>query len=79
MLRMDPTAHTRTVLTWTPERRKKRGCPRTTWRRTVMEEMRRVAIDWERAARLAQDRVFWKSVFEDLCATGHHRIERVSE
>lgn len=58
---------------------KEKGVPRTTGRRTVMKEMRRVAIDWERAARLAQDRVFWKGLFEDLRATGHHRIERVSE
>ena len=44
MQRMEPTAHVRTALTWTPEGRKKRGRPRTTRGRTVMEEMRSTVL-----------------------------------
>ena len=35
-LRMEPSAHARIALTWTPEGRRKRGCPSSTWRRTML-------------------------------------------
>ena len=40
-----------------------------------MEEMRSASIGWERATRLAQDRVIWRDLVEALCATGHYGIE----
>ena len=54
--RSELTAHARTALTWTPEGRRKREHPRTTWRRTVMEEMRSAGIGWESVIRISQDR-----------------------
>ena len=48
--------HARTTLTWTPEGRRRMGRPRTTLRRTVLEEMKSVGIGLGSAARLAQDR-----------------------
>ena len=76
VLRMEPTAHTRTALTWTPEGRGKRGRPRTTCRKTVMEEIRSAGIGWERVTtRIAQDRVIWRDLVKVLCATGHFEIE----
>ena len=67
VLRMDPSAHARTTLTWTPEGGTKRG-PKNN-----MEE--NGGIDWERATRLAQDRAIWRDFVEALCATGHYGIE----
>ena len=40
VLRMKPTAHARIALTWTPGGRRKGRRPKTTWRRTVMEELK---------------------------------------
>ena len=44
MLRMEHTSHARTALTWTPERERKKGSPRTTLKRAVMEETRSAGI-----------------------------------
>jgi len=38
-LRMEPSAHARIALTWTPEGRRKRGRPRSTWRWTMLGEL----------------------------------------
>ena len=70
MQRIEPTAHVRTALTWPPERRKKRGRPRTTRRRTVMEETRStMLILVGRATRLPQDRAIWGDFVKALFAT----------
>jgi len=66
---MEPTAHARTALTWFPEGRRKRGRQRTTWKRTLLKEMNSAGVGWERATRLAQDRVIWKNFIEASCAT----------
>ena len=64
---MEPTAHARTVLAWTPEGLRKAGRSTTTWRRTVLEELRIAGIHgWERAARLAQDRVTWSETLKRI-------------
>jgi len=44
------------ALTWTPMGCGKKGCPRTTWRRMILEEMRSAGICWESAAGFAQDK-----------------------
>ena len=77
MQRIEPTAHVRTALTWPPERRKKRGRPRTTRRRTVMEETRStVLILVGRSTKLTQDRAIWRDLVDALCAT---RLAGLSE
>ena len=72
---MEPTTHARTALTWTPDGRRSRGRPRTTWRRMVLEEMKSIAIGLGSAARLAQDRAIWTDLVEALCAIGHNEDE----
>ena len=52
-----------------------RGCPRKTWRTTVLEEMKSVAIGLGSAARLAQDRAIWRELVDALCATGNSEDE----
>ena len=72
MQRMEPTAHVRTALTWTPEGRKKGGLPRTTRGRTVMEETRSTVlsdIGWKRATKLTQDRTICRDLVDALSAT----------
>ena len=54
---------TRTALHWTPEGKRKRGRPKTTWRRTVEGEIKDLNHTWDTIQRLAQDR---KGV-EDFC------------
>ena len=43
-LRMDAGAYARTALTWAPEGTRKRGRPRTTWGRTISEELKKAGI-----------------------------------
>ena len=52
-LRRDPQSITRTALHWTPDGKRKRGRPRTTWRRTVESEMKAMQHSWGSLARLA--------------------------
>ena len=68
-LRMDTGAHARTALTWAPEGTRRRGRPRTTWRRTISEELKKAGIAWVEAERLAKDRVPWRDLVEASCAT----------
>lgn len=55
-LRKNPGSITRQSLTWNPQGARKRGRPRTTWRRCLEEEMKREGYSWSKIQRLAQDR-----------------------
>ena len=52
-----------------------RGRPRRILRRTVLDEMKSVALGLGSAARLVQDRAIWRDLVEALCATGHNEDE----
>ena len=61
-----------TSLTWTLEGRRKRGRPKTTWRRTVEKERNRAGWKtWMSMQKIAEDRVKWRLLVEALCATWH--------
>ncbi len=50
-----------TALTWRPEGRRKVGCPRTTWRRTVEKERNKLGWNsWNQAKHIARNRGNWK-------------------
>ena len=68
-LRMDAGVYARTAPTWAPEGTRKRGRPRTSWRRTISEELKKAGIAWVEAERLATDRVAWRDLVEASCAT----------
>jgi hypothetical protein len=52
----------------------KRGRPKKTWRRSIMEEARKEGNTWREVKRLAADRSRWKSSVEALCSsTGDNR------
>lgn len=69
-LRKDPQSITRTALHWTPDGKRKRGRPRTTWRRTVEGEMKAMQHSWNSLTRLAQDRQKWRNFVAALHTTG---------
>ncbi|XP_062613385.1 uncharacterized protein LOC134275161 [Saccostrea cucullata] len=60
VLRKDPQSTARAALHWTPEDKRKRGRPRTSWRRTVEGEMKAMNQTWGSLTRLAQVRQGWR-------------------
>ena len=70
VLRRDPQSITRTALHWTPDGKRKRGRPRTTWRRTVENEMKAMQHSWGTLIRLAQDRQGWRRFVAALHTSG---------
>ena len=68
----EPNNDCRTALTWTPEGRRKRGRPRTTWRRTAERKREKAGWkNWSEVQIAAADRADWRSCVEALCATWH--------
>ena len=65
-LRKPPGNITRQSLTWNPQGHRKRGRPRTTWRRCLDEEMKRGGYSWNTLQKLAQDRDSWRAVVSGL-------------
>ncbi|XP_068687812.1 uncharacterized protein [Montipora foliosa] len=73
VLRRDKDDNARIALYLTPEGKRKRGRPKTTWRRIVMEELRAIGETWDSIGRKAQDRQEWRSfVAARLHPRGHH-------
>ena len=71
ILRRDVSNNMRVALTWTPEGRRKRGRPPTTWRRTVEKERNNLGWkSWASAELAARDRQSWRRYFDSAsCAT----------
>jgi hypothetical protein len=67
-IRKDENAVERTALDWNHQGTRKRGRPKKTWRRSVMEEAQREGRTWREVKRLAVDRSHWKSFVEALCS-----------
>ena len=58
-----------TALTWAPEGKRKRGRPKTTWRRTVERERSRAGWQsWSEVHAAAQDKSRWRANVDALCA-----------
>ena len=71
-LRKPASSITRQALTWNPQGKRKRGWPRTSWRRDTEAELKQQGTNWTGAARLAQNRVQWQGVIDGLCSTWSH-------
>ena len=60
------------ALGWAPEGRRKRGRPKTTWRRMVEAERNGAGwMTWNSARHAAADRTKWKTDVQALCASWH--------
>ena len=70
VLRMSQERIPKVALRWTPPGKRKRGRPKTTWRRTVMTELEEMGVTWGEAQAIAQDRPKWKQLVAALCPTG---------
>uniref|UniRef100_UPI0025FC2CDF hypothetical protein n=1 Tax=Thiolapillus sp. TaxID=2017437 RepID=UPI0025FC2CDF len=69
VLRKDANSITKVAIHWTPEGKRKRGRPKTTWRRTVEAEMKNMNHSWGTIQRLASDRQGWRSFVAALYAS----------
>jgi hypothetical protein len=67
----------RHALDWNPQDTRKRGRPRTTWKRTIERELQKVGTSWKGAKGLALDRTKWKSFMKALCSHRNKRREEV--
>jgi hypothetical protein len=64
----------RIVLDWNPQGTRKRGIPKKTWKRSVVEEAQREGRTWREVKWLAADRCRWRSFVKAICSyTGDNR------
>ena len=61
------------AISWAPEGKRRRGRPKTTWRRTVEKECKEAGCrSWEEMRMIAAEREpQWKTSVKALCATRH--------
>lgn len=70
VLRMEQDHITKVALRWTPPGKRKTGRPKTTWRRTVTQELEQMNLSWGEAQHAARDRMQRRSLIEALCPIG---------
>ena len=66
-LRKPATNVTRQALKWNPQGTRRRGRPRTTWRRDLESDVQKMGRTWDQLERLAQDRDDWRTLVGGLC------------
>ena len=67
VLRMPQERTPKVALRWTPPGNRKRGRPKTTWRRTVQKELNELGLSMGQAETAAKDRMRWKGLVSALC------------
>ena len=67
-LRKPPSCIGHQVLNWNPQRQRRRGRPRNTWRRELEKDIKRTGYTWKQLERIAQDRGDWRVVIGGLCS-----------
>jgi hypothetical protein len=63
----------KTALDWNPQKYRKSGRPKRTWRRTVEDEIRNTGRSWNEVKGIAGDRNAWKLFMDALCSTKSER------
>ena len=53
--------HSKAALGWNPQGTRSRGRLRTTWRRTILEEIRQQGKIWNEVKALAGNRIRWRN------------------
>ena len=67
ILRRNRNSHTNIALSWTPEGKRRRGKPKTTWRRRVEKERNSAGWrTWDEARAAAANRENWRHSVEAL-------------
>jgi hypothetical protein len=61
------------ALRWTPEGKRKRGRPKTTWRRTIENEIRERGYTWGTMERKANNKEEWRKLVLAICAMRHNK------
>ena len=64
---------TRRGLQWTPQGKRKRGRPKTTWQRSTEAEAKVAGLTWGQLERKALDRGGWRTLVDDLCSIRNDR------
>jgi len=68
--RMDDNRFTKQALKWSPkDGKRKRGRPRKNWKATVLEDLKKLNMDWQAGEKMAEDRQTWRSCVAQ-CAAG---------
>ena len=67
-LRKEPNEICRQALDWNPMGSRKRGRPKSTWKRILMQEVESSGKSWKELKFLARDRDRWKQFTEALCS-----------
>ena len=74
VLRMSPERIPKVALRWTPAGKRKRGRPKTTWRKTIEKELKEMGLSWGEAQAVAKNSDMWKGfISAALCPTGGHK------
>ena len=76
MLRMPTSNITKVALKWTPQGKRPRGRPKTTWRRTVESELQEMGITWGEAENKAKDRAVWRNLVATSCSNRSREQKR---
>ena len=58
----------KTALDWNPQGTRKRGRPKQTWKRSVVDEARAAGREWSEVKALAAKRVRWRQFVDALCS-----------
>ena len=67
VLRREKDNNCRVALTWTPEGKRKRGRPKTTWRDTIERELKELGwTSWNVVEQVAKDREGWQLLLRGL-------------
>ena len=69
VLRLPADEIPKQALDWNPQGNRKRGRPKMTWRRTVLEEATKMKKSWSEIKSLAQNRIRYRSFVDALCSS----------
>ena len=69
VLRMNMSRNPKKCLRWKPPGKRSRGKPRTTWRKSVEDELEKMEMTWGEAEKQAKDRNTWRHVVAEFAET----------
>ena len=64
---------TKVALRWTPEGKRKRGRPKTTWKRIIENEIKERGYAWGTIERKANNSEEWRKLVLAPCAIRHSK------